>query len=226
MRAILCVLFALLALPAWAERPQVEVGVGITHTTHQDNGTWWQEEFPHDLTMNSPSLSVGLKQPMDRAWLGFDRWYVRAGYEYLGAFKSSALASASDEDYWGCRYHTETCWPLSHWYGRGAVHGLYLTVMPEIDMGSYAIFFEAGASLYRSSWRVDIPDWRPTREGPVQSLTATHATRWEPTYLIGLGVRRGPFAVSLTRRDARASGDLFPAIYHGPAYNLSLRYAF
>jgi len=224
-------LLGIVALLIWsavasAAGPQLEIGVGVTHATHADNGTWWQEEFAHDLTMNSPSLSIGGKWPIDSQRLAFDRWYLRAGYEYLGTFKSSALASASDEDYWGCRYHTETCWPLSHWHGQGAVQGLYATLVPEIDMGTYAIFFEAGASLYRSSWRVDIPDWRPTRAGPVQSLTATHATRWETTYLVGLGVRRGPLSVSLTRRDARASGDLFPAIYSGPAYNLSARWSF
>lgn len=226
MKILLALCFALIALPSLADRPQLELGLGITHATHQDNMTWWQEEFPHKLRMNSPSVSVGLKQVVAENVLGFERAYGRVGYEYLGRFSSSALATASDEDYGACRYHTETCWPLSHWYGVGTVQGLYATLQPEIDMQGYSIFFEGGMSLYRSSWRVSIPDWRPTREGPVQSLTATHATRWEATYILGLGVRSGALSAAYTVRRAEATGDLFPAIYRGTAKNLSLRYSF
>ncbi len=226
MRAMIVVLLALLALPALADRPQIEIGLGVTHATHQDNMTWWQEEFPHSLRMNSPSASVGIKWPLATSVLGFERMYGRLGYEYLGKFRSTALATASDQDYGACRYALETCWPLSHWHGVGAVQGLYATVQPEIDMGGYSIFFEGGVSAYWSTWKVDIPDWRPTREGPVQSLTATHKARWQTTYILGLGVRRNAWSLAYTLRRAEATGDLFPAIYHDKAHNVSMRYLF
>ena len=219
-------LLCLMAFSAHAERPQIEFGLGITHATHQDNMTWWQEEFPHSLRMNSPSLSVGLKGVLRESVAGFERINWRAGYEYLGKFRSTALATASDADYGACRYDLNKCWPLSHWAGVGAVQGLYATLQPEIDMGTYSIFFEGGVSAYYSTWKVDIPDWRPTREGPVQSLTATHKAKWQITYMLGLGVRKGPVSLAYTIRRAEATGDLFPAIYHDKAHNVSLRYAF
>lgn len=222
----LFIILALLAMPAFAERPQIEVGIGITHATHQDNMTWWQEEFPHSLRMNSPSLSLGIKMPLATNVLGFERVNGRIGYEYFGKFRSTAVATASDQDYGACRYETSKCWPLSNWYGVGTVQGLYATVQPEIDMGKYSIFFEGGLSAYWSTWKVDIPDWRPTREGPVQSLTATHKAKWQYTYIMGLGIRKGPLSLVYTLRRAEATGDLFPAIYHDIAHNLSLRYSF
>lgn len=223
MKKLLLIFLTLLSISAFAE---VEIGVGVTHFQHADNGTWWQEEFAHDLTMNSPSFSIGIKNKLKENVLGFERVNYRVGYEYLGRAKSYALASASDEDYWGCRYHTETCWPLSHWYGVGDVQGLYATVQPEIDMGKYSIFFEGGISAYYSRWKVDIPDWRPTREGPVISITAQHKAIWQYTYIVGLGVRSGPWSVAYTVRRAEALGDEFPAIYSHQAHNLSLRYSF
>ena len=209
-----------------AAAPQVEIGLGVTHATHQDNMTWWQEEFPHTLKMNSPSASIGIKVPLATSVLGFERINGRIGYEFLGRFKSDALATASDVNYGACRYDTSKCWPLSHWHGSGSVQGLYAVLQPEIDMAGYSIFFEGGASAYYSTWKVDIPDWRPTADGPVQSLTATHKAKWQATYIVGLGVRRGPVSLSYTLRRAEASGDLFPAIYCHTAQNLSLRYAF
>jgi hypothetical protein len=219
------VLALLLLLPTLASAG-LELGVGITHATHADNGTWYQEEFGHHLMMNSPSLSIGWKSIAKENILGFERVYVRGGYEYLGRFRSDALATASDQNYGACRYTITNCWPLSHWHGSGVVQGMYATVQPEIDMSGYSIFFEGGASLYRASWKVDIPDWRPAEAGPVQSLTALHATRWQSTYVVGLGVRKGPVGLSYTLRKAEATGDLFPAIYCHTASNLSLRYSF
>lgn len=222
MRKIV-LLFLLFPMAALAE---IEIGIGITHATHQDNMTWWQEEFPHSLRMNSPSLSVGWKGLLRENVAGFERVNLRAGYEYLGKFRLTALATASDQDYGACRYALDTCWPLSHWAGVGSVQGLYATVQPEIDMSGYSLFFEGGVSAYWFTWKVDIPDWRPTREGPVQSLTATHKAKWQATYLMGLGIRKGPLSLAYTLRRAEATGDLFPAIYHDKAHNLSLRYTF
>ena len=218
--------WGLILWPILAGAQQVEIGLGITHATHQDNMTWWQEEFEHTLHMNSPSASVGLKLPLATNILGFSRINGRVGYEYLGTFKSDALATASDVNYGACRYGAAKCWPLSHWHGNGSVQGLYATVQPEINMSGYSIFFEGGLSLYRSTWKVDIPDWRSSPDGPSQSVTALHQARWQSTYIIGLGLRRGPVSLAYTLRRAEATGDQFPAIYCHTAQNLSLRYAF
>lgn len=230
MRILLIVLMLAAPLAFAGDRPQLELGLGVTHATHQENMTWWQncehDGCPYKLRMTSPSASIGLKWPVDSRWLGFDRWHLRTGYEYLGKFRSDAVATASDYNYGTCRYAQAECWPMSNWHGVGDVQGLYVTAIPERDMGSYALFFEAGLYAYWSRWKVDIPDWRPTREGPVQSLTARHEARWEYACIVGIGVRKGGWSMALTRRDARATGDLFPAIYHGPATNLSARYAF
>lgn len=224
MKAIL-ILAALLLSPLCAA--EVELGTGLTRFGSAPNGTWYQEEFDHKLQLDSPSLSVGVRYKLADNLVVIDRINLRAGYEYLGRVKSSALATASDEDYATCRYDTSTCWPLSHWYGVGDVQGLYVTLQPEIDIGGgYALFAEAGVSLYRSAWQVDIPDWRPTREGPEQSITAVHKTRWERTSVVGVGVRHGAWSLAYTQRNARATGDEFPAAYEGTAHNVSLRYAF
>lgn len=222
MRSALFVV-ALIPTIAFAE---VELGTGLTHFTRAENGIWYQEGFPYRLQMDSPSLSVGVRHKIADNLVIIDRINLRGGYEFLGRVKSTAVATASDEDYATCSHDTSTCWPTSHWYGVGDVQGLYLTLQPEIDIGDYSLFAEAGVSFYRSSWRVDIPDWRPTREGPERYLTATHQTRWERTNILGVGIRRGAWSLAYTQRKARATGDEFPAVYEGKARNISIRFAF
>ncbi len=60
----------------------------------------------------------------------------------------------------------------------------------------------------------------------MQSLTASHKARWQLTYIVGLGIRRGPWSLAYTVRRAEATGDEFPAIYAHQAHNLALRYSF
>lgn len=199
----------------------VEVGVGVSHFSHQPDGFWYQKEAgPYDLTLNSPSVSLGWRQAIH------PNWAVRIGYEYLGQVKSSAVATASDLNYEAFRQGKEPLWRLSHWYGKGDVQGVYFTLQPQRTFGDYTLYGELGGYAYKPTWQVTIPDWIGTATDTPHLLVATHNPRWQYHVFWGYGVSRGPWALAYTGRKITASGDEFPAVYTSTTNNLSLRYSF
>lgn len=193
---------------------------GMSQFGHQPDGIWYQNSLAHSLHMTSPTAGFGVTGNV-ADWV---RW--RAGYAYLGRVTSSAEATASDEDYATKRCNGKVCWPLSHWYGSGNVQGLYATLNPEHQVGSIKIIGEAGLWLYRPTWTMTIPDWRRCQDCRPEYLQVQHKPRWQPGLTLGIGLRYARTTLMLSRYTAEASGDEWPAVYHGGCTVLSIRQEF
>ena len=199
---------------------EVEVGVGVSSFTKNSNGFWYQDGFDHTLKMNYPNISIGGN------WSVHPNLNVRLGYQYLGKVTSTALASASDENYAQWQQGKEKIWPLSRWNGSGDVQGLYLTLNPSYRYGPYVFQGEVGGWLYRPTWEVDIPDWIANPEDTPHHVYVSHKTRAQYSMIYGFGVSRDNWTLSYTYRQATASGDEYPAVYSGPVRTLELRHKF
>lgn len=211
---ILCIAASMAA--AW------EASIGVTRFDAQPNGIWYQQgpTTPYKLDLTSHMLAIGAT---DRFANGL-RW--RAGAMYLGKARSTAVATASDEDYATLACGGNPCWPLSNWHGEGSVAGLYATLNPERRIGPVTLVGEIGLTLYRPTWTMTIPDWRGCRECPPQYLQVVHKPRLQPGLIAGIGLRLNDrLTIMLNRTTATASHDEWPAIYKH-ATMLSARWEF
>lgn len=172
------------------------LGLGLTHFSLAQDGTWYQRRFPYSVTQTVPSVSLSLRT---------EDW--QAGVVYLGQVRSTALATASDADY----EDGPPDWPLSRWNGWGDAYGVF---------AGYRLtpYLSAGAMLYTSRWRMDIPDWRHCADCEPQHLTVWHQQRMEKTLYLS-GEWHG-FGLTYYHR-IRAGGDEWPAIFDGRALRAS-----
>jgi hypothetical protein len=125
----------------------IQFGLGISHANPQDCGIWYMcgQQYSHNLTLDSPDVSLGLKG---------DNW--RAGLEYLGRFASEATAISSNNP--ALIPCAPQCYPISRWNGAGKLFGFYTEYVYRIDKWH----IEAGPWVYRATWTEDIPDyWMP-----------------------------------------------------------------
>ncbi len=54
-----------------AHAAQIEIGAGIAHASTNGNGTWYQEGFPHTLSLTQPVAEIGLTGAASRrTWRG------------------------------------------------------------------------------------------------------------------------------------------------------------
>jgi hypothetical protein len=187
----------------------LEIGLGITQFGQQPDGVWYQKPFPHTMVVTSPSVL-----------LGYNNGTYRGGYEYIGTVRTYAVASASDPDY--NTYGANAKWPLSHWYGRGSVQGLYFSRLWTIN----TFFLETGLFLYRPTWTVTIPDWRRIETGPSSYLQVVHNPTLNLTPILGVGYKNNNYSFVLNARQTQTRGDIWPAYYKGLSYKLEIRYNF
>lgn len=184
-----------------------DAAIGLTQFDRHQDGIWYQQPYPHDIDLRSASLRMGIV---------VDRW--RFGAEYLGSVHSTALAKASDHAY----LHGRT-YPLSSWYGQGRTYGAYV-------IRDFTPFY-AGAYLYRTTWDMHIPDWRPCASGNGASghdgaactadtprpLSVHGSARWALTPVVGVCFGH----VDMSVRQIQTHGDPYPSIASGLAWNLS-----
>lgn len=201
---------AALLLHAWstfANAGEVVVAGGVTFHNSQPDGTWYQGAFDHTLKTDVPAVSV--------KWFtdSRDGWQYGVGYTFLGKVTSTAIATASDAN-----YNTTTnscngaCWPLSHWYGTGYVHGLTLTAKKTF---SNHLFLEGGLFVNQPKWSVHIPDWIACETCVPQDVTATHNAKVQYTPTVSAGYDFGKWFMQVSIHQTAALGDEFPAIYKG-----------
>lgn len=192
---------------------QVVAGLGVSVFAKAGNGTWFQNEYPHELDMRSPS-----------ATLRYDMDNFSVGYMYVGKVTSHALAKASD-----AAYAANSPYPLSTWHGSGDTQGLFASHRQRWTDNFYTTL---GLMAYRSTWEVDIPDWVPATDaatlipGTPRPLHVQHRTVWRTYPMLGVGYQSGRMAVELSLLPADAQGDEFPAVYRSVAGNVSVLYEF
>ena len=188
---------------------ELEIGVGVSQHDKPPNGLWYQEEFDHKINNTSPTFNIGVKHK---------NWTL--GYKYLGKFSSTALASASDENYLNWQQGTEEIWPLSTFNGKGKVDGIYLNYRHYV--GNF--FVVGGVWYHRVKWKVSIPDWIPSREAEPLLLEVSENVKGVK-FTYGLGYTRKRWSISYEIWDVK-TGSTFPATFGGDTQNLNISYAF
>ena len=203
-------LFAALLSVTPSAHAELVAGIGTSVFAKAGNGTWFQNEYLHELNMRSTS-----------ATLRYDFGDNSIGYMYVGKVTSSALAKASDQ-----AYNMGKPYPLSQWYGSGDTQGLFAS--HRFTSGNW--YATLGLMAYRSTWEVDIPDWRPCVDWQTQCYVADtprplhvqHKTVWRTYPMAGAGYQNGKWAAELNVLPADAQGDEFPAVYRSVAGNFSI----
>jgi len=134
MKYIILILMFMGSAQAW----DGEIGIGESKFTARPDGVWYQQPFPHELHMTSPSAVLGITGYIE------DGYRYRLGYKYLGQVTSTALAVGSDAVYSQYGGAASTKMPLSLWLGKGHVNLLYATVAPEYRISGLIVYPEIG----------------------------------------------------------------------------------
>lgn len=199
---------------------EIMLDLGATHFSQAGNGIWYQEGFPYDLHMTSPS--VALKYYTDKSE---DGWQFGAGYDYIGKATSSALAVGED---WNYNANSPThcngaCLPLSHWYGSGEVDGVFIAARKNID--SWII--EGGVMATRPTWHEVVPDFVGCYGCAPQFGQETHDNKimYDPFLSVGYRIT-GNVAFLLSAIPTHAKGDAVPGIYKGYSPTAALEFSF
>lgn len=213
-------LLAVIALLIGTTNAQT-VSIGVTHAYLQSSGTWWQQEFEHSLPKDVPS--VGIRYDKRN---GENGWGV--GYMFVGRFRSTAKAIASDWYYNDWDKKSPPTYPLSTWIGDEQVHAAFL-VARHYNGKAY---FEAGPVLTYSRWTMHIPDWRHCIDpackvaGDPQPLTVGRPKQWHFEIVTAAGYQiTQNLGVSLSFYPTHISGE-FPGITQGYSPAIHLNYTF
>src|SRR5436190_5761030 len=219
-------LAALLTMSAAHADIRPEIGLGFTQFEHAGNGIWWQEEFDHKLTLQSPSIELGMTGDI-KPWLGW-----RAGYKYLGRVKSDALALSIDPvyDQYRADKSPKDYKPSGHlgrWEGDGYVHGVYLSLTPSYRINDNVnVVLEAGAYVYKSTWNMHVTEWQPCLECGLQNIFVSHRAHWKADAFYGAGVKFKNSSLMFNAYPSDSGGDDFPAVYGNRAMTITYRQGF
>lgn len=206
---------ALTSSPAFAD---ISVGVGYSFFTKAGNGTWYQNEYDHQLNMQSPSVTIR----NDFKLFSQD---MSVGYMYEGKVSSYALAKASDN-----AYYAHSAYPMSHWYGSGDTQGFFLS-----NRQHYKDWYVSlGLMMYRSTWEVTIPDWYGCTDAKCLiptttplSIKAVHRAIWKTMPMLNIGYNFDKkTSVEFGIYPADCSGDEFPAVYRTGLFNITVMKGF
>lgn len=131
-------LIAALLITSSANAIDFEIGIGQTDYQRSPNGIWWQNGFDHSFDLRANSINLGVSDYVTESI----KW--RVGYTHLGTVSSWALA-VPDAQYNmvnGC--HSPSLCELDQYIGKGSIEGIYLTMSPEMKIGSVKLFMDAG----------------------------------------------------------------------------------
>jgi len=202
---------------------KVTVLTGVSKYQKQGDGIWYQEAFPYELKLNTNSVGIRYDtKPKDNVSYGF-------GYMKLGGVSSYAKATAKDNtspgddgyspDLKGC---DGTCWPLSTWYGKGDVQGIFGAA--KYHSGPWAV--EAGVYAYKPSWNMKIPDYISCRDCQPVYLEVNHKEDIQLGPMLGLSYTKEPWSLHLSTWRVNVNGDEWIPLWTGWTTNLSLGYSF
>lgn len=161
---------------------QVEAGIGQSSTGMPPNGIYWQRHDDgqgyHHFSLRSDNYYLGVTG-YATSWM---RW--RAGYMYLGTFRSSALA-VQDERFSGTGCVPAGCGAWRHYITEASYRGALLSLAPELRLGDYKLFVEAGVFLYIP--KMDITTLRDD-QAPVEVGYYHYKSGWMASPMLGAGV--------------------------------------
>lgn len=210
------------AAQEFADKIRLELNVGGENFGTTPNGTWYQETFPYELHMQSATEGIGLDYAVS------DTRQIRIGYQYLGNVTSEALATASDENYEVCRNDHSQCWPLSHWYGKGNVQEVYITLDQDFQVHGMTFILEVGGAITHPTWHEDIPDWIGSPTDTPHDVNVTHnPNSYRTTPIFGIGWKiTNNLSLMFQAQYLKTDNDPVPAVYDGWSESLTFRYEF
>jgi hypothetical protein len=110
---------------------------------------------------------------------------------------TQSYATPSDEN-----YNTQEkrcngkCWPLANFVGGGHDQGLILAVEPFYAAGDWRIGVSAGPYIHKSTWKVNVYDWRPAPDAAPQTISVRNEDRWAVGRFYGVSVGRKNLTIS------------------------------
>ena len=191
-------LAGILACAPIAHAASIEVGAGVAQSSTQGDGIWYQEGFPHTLKLRSPAFLIGVTGDLTLHLA----WHVDA--VSLGSYSVDSWDTPNDANYSGSGYRGNPL-PLAHYMGSGSVYGVAATLQAHTQ-GKWQFGMQAGPFLYRSTWKLAVPDWYPSAEtapgvfaqtGPVSPIHVSQA-QWALGYTVGATLTHGPLTLALT----------------------------
>jgi len=184
-----------------------EVSIGRTQFGKTGNGIWYQEGFHYTFDNRDTSYSIGASGYLSPSVRG------RVAYTRLGDIRTSAVA-VSDANYNGVDGCNGECEPCILATTRATIQGFSFTAAPEVSVGGFKVFAEAGAFLFRADFRAYI-------EGDEN----INYSKWHVGPQVGMGVGKNGVQLVLTAYRVDLPG--IPADYitnfQGWATNLALR---
>jgi hypothetical protein len=189
----------LLMVPLAAHAVSFEVGIGSSNYTTAGDGRWYQLGLPHVLNTKTYGFSAGLTGELYSVNSSGIDWH--ADYVHLGHVSSTCACTPVDENYdLGSKtlitkvgYNA----PLAQFVGNGNVQGIALTVAPWTRIQGWKLSAEGGLFIYRPRWNVNVYNWQVDQNTAPQTLHVHTPQNLQPGFVIGVGVGRGPFTVSL-----------------------------
>ena len=205
IRKLLLAFFLLIfSFNIFAGQAEIGVGVGGTRYKQENDGTWYQEPYPHTINTKSANYFIETIFPIR------NDLELKLGYQYLGSASSKALAGP-DELYDSKRHVClPDCWTdPSLFEGHGEVKGLYILVSPH--KGPF--FLDFGYWYYRPTWEIKLTDYHYHSYENPGYVYVNHNARPDLGYVIGTGIRYKDLIVGFRQYQAGAYHDLYPAIY-------------
>lgn len=195
----------------------VEASVGNTQYTKPNNTIWYQNEFHNTFDLQSSSYSIGITGYL----LPSTRW--RVAYTRLGQVSSVARAT-SDAIYNATNHCTTGSCPLNTYRTEGSVRGYSFTLAPEMQMGSFKVFAEAGAFVFLPKFIATIDNCSAA------SCIQQFSEGWRAGPQIGFGAEYRPtktqLVVTAYRVDAQTSNVDAITNWQGWAMNAAVRQQF
>lgn len=196
-----------------------DFGVGHTWATKGSNSEWFQEGNPYTLNLESMSWQLGV------TWKATQRLYLSFGYKHLGDFGSYCACYASDAAYWDWYLNDGPEWPLSEFYTKSKIHGIYFK--PKYNIGNF--FISAGVYLHETKNKAYVPNIivihkRTGEVTPKGYWEREDEQRYHFGGTIGLGYNYKNVSVEFEVLDIRAGR--YPSVAADLNYNLSVTYGF
>lgn len=202
MRALLRGLALLLSLlsPAFGNAAQVEVGTGISKAQTNGDGTWYQNAFPHSISLRSPVFLLGITGKLSPHL----RWHLDA--VDLGSYRVNSWDTPNDANYNPGRGYKGNPLPLTNYIGSGHVWGIAPTL--EIHTrGNWQVGADIGPFLYHATWNMSVPNWYPSTQtsrgafepsGPMQPVYFSQS-HWAIGGVIGVSLHYEAWFLTIQR---------------------------
>ena len=179
-----------LAIRLQAHAAQIEIGAGIAHASTNGNGTWYQEGFPHTLSLTQPVAEIGLTGRITPHMA----WHVDA--VSLGSYSVNSEDVLPDANYSATSptHCNGPCNPFANFIGSGRLYGLQ-ALLSRSTGGAWRFGIEAGPFLYHETWRLDVPNWYAS-DGTHYDIQ-TYGSQWALGAVVGATVQHGPWTLAL-----------------------------